>query len=82
MKRTLPQNKTRYVGWAMDGYKIDFHEKYRLKTVQVNYLAETAGNDCITIEKEEVADCQFLHSMRRLRDNQDVCRLSAVWELI
>jgi medium-chain acyl-[acyl-carrier-protein] hydrolase len=75
-------NNARYVGWAMDDYECDFHKKYRLKTVQINYLAETAGCDSVTIEKELFADCQFLHSMRRLRDNQEVCRLSAAWELI
>lgn len=75
-------NNTRYIGWVMDTYTLDFHGKFHLKTLRINYLAETIYSDSVEIETECISNIEYLHTIKRKRDGAVVCGISANWEPI
>jgi medium-chain acyl-[acyl-carrier-protein] hydrolase len=49
-------NNTRYAQWVLDSIPMDMHEKYELKTYEVNFLAETHNQDRVIINGQKVSE--------------------------
>ncbi|MFT5143222.1 MAG: medium-chain acyl-[acyl-carrier-protein] hydrolase [Rhodothermales bacterium] len=49
-------NHVRYLAWALDSMELDWHQKHRLRRVQVQYRTETRVGDVLTVLKARVPD--------------------------
>lgn len=76
----LHVNNTRYIRWVIDSYKLNFLREHELKEMQIQYFAEVRYEDDVEIVTEDRSDTVFMHTIRRLHDSKDLCRLSAVWK--
>ncbi len=77
-------NNTKYIEWIGDSYTLEMHQNYHIHTLQMNYLAESAHGDEISVYTERVENVPltFLHSVFRERDGRELCRARASWERI
>lgn len=78
----LHTNNTRYLKWATDTYDLGFVLKNVPFSAEINYLAESRFNDEITImTSEEInPDKFFRHSIVRVSDNTELCRIKIGWK--
>jgi acyl-ACP thioesterase len=53
-------NNGRYVNWLMDTFLTDFHRKYRVQTMQLNYLAEVFPDQVLHIARQQNDENSFL----------------------
>jgi acyl-ACP thioesterase len=71
-------NSSRYLGWILDAYPAGFHEQHSLRSLEINYLAETVQDETVTIrtrhERPGVGD----HSLAR-ETGVEVCRARLEW---
>ncbi len=77
-------NNTKYMEWIVDSYPLEMHQDYHVHTLQMNYLAESAHGDEISVHTEPVEDVPlaFLHSVLREKDGRELCRARVCWEQI
>ncbi len=77
-------NNTNYMEWILDSYPLEMHQNYHVHTLQMNYLAESAHGDEISVHTETVGDVPltFVHSVFREKDGRELCRARASWERI
>lgn len=72
-------NNARYISWILDSYPIAFHETHRLRSIEINYVAETVRSERVVIRTGKISDLDFSHSLVRVRDNVEVCRGIVAW---
>jgi acyl-ACP thioesterase len=78
----LHTNNARYLKWVTDSYDLDFTLKNVPFSAEINYLAESHFNDfiAIVISREKDNRNEFNHSIIRISDNTEICRLRIKWK--
>ena len=71
-------NNSRYVGWIMDSYPVEYHRNHSVFSLEANYLGETIGGDAITILSKEAGPCEYWHSVVKAGGGE-VCRARVKW---
>jgi acyl-ACP thioesterase len=72
-------NSARYLGWLLDSYPAQFHQTHVLRSLEVNYLAETLWPDSLSIKTQQHAAEHFAHSI--VKSNQEeACRAELIWK--
>lgn len=73
-------NNTRYIGWAIDTYNKEFHLTHQLRNLYVNFLNETDIEEQLEIQTKKTGVQTYLHSIKRVRDNVETCRIEMLWD--
>ncbi len=78
----LHTNNVRYLKWVADSYDLDFVMNNVPLSAEINYLAESHFNEdiCIRVSEENAKSNIFNHSVTRVPDNTDLCRIRIQWE--
>jgi len=71
-------NSGRYVAWLLDSYPVEFHTKYQVELLEINYSGETRGRETVFIRSHEEANDAWSHSILR-SDESEVCRARVLW---
>lgn len=71
-------NSARYVGWCLDTYSREFHQRHSLRRLEVNYVGETKWPDQVSIFSSEPHPLRFAHSIRNSKQ-EEVCRAELLW---
>ena len=71
----------RYLQWMLDGYAPEFHQTRKLRSLEINFLAEAKMADEIIVMTETAAQPldSSLHSIVRQQDNKELCRALLFW---
>jgi medium-chain acyl-[acyl-carrier-protein] hydrolase len=72
-------NNSRYIGWLLDAYPIEFHRAHAAAVVDVNFLAETLVTDTISVVSQELAPFDYCHSIMKGDNAEEVCRARIQW---
>lgn len=74
-------NSMNYLKWVIDTYPVSFGVSNNLVSVEINYLAESKSGDKIQIRttEEEGSELSFYHSVIRVDDNRELCRIKVGW---
>jgi acyl-ACP thioesterase len=74
-------NFAQYVKWILDSYKKEFIWKNSVASFEINFIAEVAHNEALSVLTEKLNDEEptFLHSIERRGDNREVCRARVSW---
>ena len=77
----LHTNNVKYLKWIIDTYDLDFVMKNIPWSVEINYLSESLFNEEIIIKTsaDRNADGYFNHSVFRISDNKELCRVRLSW---
>jgi acyl-ACP thioesterase len=76
----LHTNNVKYLKWVSDSYSLDFVMNHYPQSAEINYLAESRFDEDISI-KTSSDDCScFNHSIYRLNDNKELCRIRIEWQ--
>jgi len=75
-------NYTRYIQWIMDSYPYEIHLSDRLKSLEINFLAEAGLDDGIAVQTQQIqgTENQFLHSLIRKQDKKEITRARLIWD--
>ncbi|MGQ9620732.1 MAG: acyl-[acyl-carrier-protein] thioesterase [Bacteroidales bacterium] len=73
-------NNAAYIKWIIDDYNLEFRNSHRLLSLEVNFLAESRAGDEIAIRTYSEDTRQYYHSVTRLTDNTELCRVSVSWK--
>jgi medium-chain acyl-[acyl-carrier-protein] hydrolase len=77
----LHTNNVRYIKWATDTYDLDFILHHTAVSLEVNYLAESVwGEEVFLRSDNENNDNSFNHSVIRIADDRELCRMRIDWE--
>jgi acyl-ACP thioesterase len=78
----LHTNNVRYLEWVSDSYDLDFIMNHEPQSAEINYLAESRFDEEIAIRTsvENEAGCFFNHSILRINDNKELCRIRIGWK--
>jgi medium-chain acyl-[acyl-carrier-protein] hydrolase len=71
-------NSARYIGWLIDSYPADFHQRHSLRALEVNYIGESRWTDCLAIVSSERSPREFSHAIVK-PDQTEVCRAELSW---
>jgi acyl-ACP thioesterase len=71
-------NSARYIGWLLDSYPPEFHRTHTLRSLEVNYLAETLWPDSVWVKSQKKPAGQFAHSIVK-SSQEEVCRAELTW---
>jgi medium-chain acyl-[acyl-carrier-protein] hydrolase len=79
----LHTNNARYLKWVTDCYGLDFIMNHHPLSAEINYLAESRFNDEVAIltAGEDGSNSIFNHSILRITDNTELCRIRIVWKV-
>jgi medium-chain acyl-[acyl-carrier-protein] hydrolase len=73
-------NNTCYIRWIIDSYNKDFHQNHQLKNLSVNFMIETGAGEQMHIVRGQEENLEaHTHSIKRLRDNTEICRVITSW---
>jgi acyl-ACP thioesterase len=77
----LHTNNVNYLRWICNTYDLNFIMNHHPSSVEINYLAESVFGDEIIIRTSgnEENDCCFNHSVIRLNDEKELCRVRLCW---
>jgi acyl-ACP thioesterase len=77
----LHTNNVKYLTWVSDCYGLDFVMQNVPMSAEINYLAESQFNENVVIKTsaEETNGLHFNHSVRRIEDNRELCRIKIGW---
>lgn len=75
-------NNTRYAAWALNSLSLNFHRSHCLKKITINYLLELGEGEEVGIYMQKVDELEYAHSIYRLRDTAELCRVSSTWETL
>ena len=78
----LHSNNVRYLNWTSDCYDLDFVMKNIPQSAEINYLAESLYDQEIMIRtaRENENGRAFNHSIFRINDNKEICRIRIEWK--
>jgi acyl-ACP thioesterase len=71
-------NSGRYLAWLMDSYSFEFHQKYQVRSFEINYTGETKGTETVSIRSHEDSDGLWSHSIVSATE-LEVCRARVFW---
>lgn len=69
---------SRYVGWMLDTYPLEFHRAHRVRVLEVNYLGETLAGEELSVRTRQAGPPEFWHSLAR-KNGLEVCRARIEW---
>ena len=72
-------NNMKYLQWTLDAYPVDHMTDHRVKSLEINYLSESFPGDNIQIKRNEAGKGIFHHSVIRVDDGVELCRIRATW---
>jgi medium-chain acyl-[acyl-carrier-protein] hydrolase len=77
----LHTNNVNYLKWVCDTYDLNFTMNHLPFSAEINYLAESMFNDEIVIRTflEDSNQTVFNHSVLRISDNKELCRIKLKW---
>lgn len=73
-------NNVKYIQWALDAYPLDFRMNNEMESVEVNFLSESLPGDEVSINICQDGDNHYLHSVIRMNDNIELCRVRVKWK--
>ena len=73
-------NNANYLKWIYNTYGLDFVNNHYPCSAEINYLAESLFEDEIVIFTQNHGNHVFDHSVRRIADNKELCRIRIVWK--
>jgi acyl-ACP thioesterase len=78
----LHTNNVNYLKWVCDSYDLNFIMHHLPCSAEINYLAESMFNDEIIIRssKEDADPGIISHSVLRVSDNRELCRIRIKWK--
>jgi len=78
----LHTNNVQYLKWVCDTYSLDFVIRNVPQSAEINYLAESLFNEEIYIRtsSEKVSTTFYNHSIIRISDNKELCRIRIEWK--
>jgi medium-chain acyl-[acyl-carrier-protein] hydrolase len=78
----LHTNNANYIKWVCDTYDLNFTLNHLPCSAEINYLAESMFNDEIVIRSSQENGNQsiFNHSILRISDNRELCRIRLKWK--
>lgn len=78
----LHTNNVRYLKWAGDIYNLDFIMNNNPQSTEINYLAESVFDEEIIIKTsvDKENDSFYNHSIIRIGDNKELCRIRIEWK--
>lgn len=78
----LHTNNVNYLKWVCDSYDLNFIMNHLPCSAEINYLAESMFNDEIVIisSKDNEDPAIISHSVLRVSDNRDLCRIRIKWK--
>jgi medium-chain acyl-[acyl-carrier-protein] hydrolase len=69
---------SRYVGWILDDYPLEFHRAHSVRVLEVNYLGETLVGESLNIRTRQAGPTEFRHSLA-IDNGDEVCRARLEW---
>ena len=72
-------NSSRYIGWILDAYPVEFHREHCVRSLEVNYLGETLEGDVLSVRTQQSGAATYCHSLTKA-SGDEVCRARLVWE--
>jgi len=78
----LHTNNANYIKWVCDTYDLNFTLNHLPCSAEINYLAESMFNDEIVIRSSQKDGNPgiFNHSILRISDNRELCRIRLKWK--
>lgn len=78
----LHTNNVNYLKWIGDTYDLNFVLNNLPCSAEINYLAESVFDDEILIRssREEGSNNIYSHSILRITDNKEICRIRLKWK--
>jgi acyl-ACP thioesterase len=73
-------NNTHYIEWCLDAYPLEFHDKHRIDSVLVNYIAEAHYKDEIRISGTDWSGLTNVIEGTRKPDDKPVFRAKIKWK--
>ena len=72
----------KYIKWVCDTYDLNFTLNHLPCSAEINYLAESMFDDEIVIRssQEDGNPGIFNHSILRISDNRELCRIRLKWK--
>jgi medium-chain acyl-[acyl-carrier-protein] hydrolase len=73
-------NNTQYQRFILDTFSIGFRSEFRLKSFEINYLAEALMDDDLKIlTGRSQNQYEYKHEIRRTNDDKTICRAVSAW---
>ncbi len=72
-------NNARYFQWTMDEFSSEFHMKYELKEIFVNYIAQAKSGESYAVNYQEIKPGTFNTLIFSPDDNREFCRIKTIW---
>jgi len=78
----LHTNNANYIKWICDSYDLNFTMNHLPCSAEINYLAESMFDDEIFIRSSQDVENKSIvnHSVIRIADNKELCRIRIVWK--
>jgi medium-chain acyl-[acyl-carrier-protein] hydrolase len=76
----LHTNNVMYLKWVSDSYDLDFIMNNDPQSAEINYLAESMFDEEIMIKTSVENDFFYNHSVFRINDKKELCRIRIGWE--
>lgn len=71
-------NNVRYIEWVLNSLPLEFHQAYRLQSLEVNYLAEAVYGHQVRICRNDMGAMTFGHGI--IGDGAELFRAVTAWE--
>jgi acyl-ACP thioesterase len=72
-------NNTKYIQAIMDTYTPDFHNRHKIKVLDINFKAEARFGDLLLVSSRETEENVFVHQLMRSEDNKVNCLVKLAW---
>jgi acyl-ACP thioesterase len=72
-------NSSRYIDWMLDAYPLEFHRRYLLRVLEINFLSETLEGEVLSVRTRQIGAGAYGHSLRKA-DGSEICRARLEWE--
>jgi hypothetical protein len=69
-----------YLKWVSDSYDLGFIMNNDPQSAEINYLAESIFDEEIMIKTSVENDSFYNHSIFRINDNKELCRIRIEWK--
>jgi acyl-ACP thioesterase len=72
-------NSARYVRWVLDSYPEETVHAEAVSGCTINFLSEGRCGECMEVRTARKEQRTFLHSVIRIADGVEVCRIRLSW---
>jgi medium-chain acyl-[acyl-carrier-protein] hydrolase len=73
-------NNARIAEWVVEGVGRDAWQRFRIRSLDIDFLAESLHGDTVSSRAAAMPDGQFLHSLVRSGDGREIARARTRWE--